>query len=138
MLQRIYGTAWENPKDLRMHLEMLKDIERRDHRRLGKELDLFSTHEEAGPGLVYWHPKGARIRMVIEDYWRKKHLKGGYDILYTPHVGRSWLWETSGHLGFYNENMYAPMSVDEQDYYVKPMNCPFHIMIYKNEDAFLP
>ncbi|MFP4484630.1 MAG: threonine--tRNA ligase [Spirochaetota bacterium] len=131
MLQRIYGTAWDNPKELRKHLEHLKEIEKRDHRKLGKELDLFSTHEEAGPGLIYWHPKGARIRLVVEDYWRQRHLNGGYELLYTPHVGKSWLWETSGHLDFYNENMYAPMELDNADYYAKPMNCPFHIMIYK-------
>ncbi len=132
MLQRIYGTAWESPKDLRVYLKHLEEVEKRDHRRLGKELDLFSTHEEAGPGLVYWHPKGARIRLAIEDYWRKRHYEGGYEQLYTPHVGKAWLWETSGHLGFYNENMYAPMEVDKSDYFIKPMNCPFHIMIYKN------
>ena len=133
MLQRIYGTAWDSPKELRKHLDHLKEIEKRDHRKLGKELDLFSTHEEAGPGLIYWHPKGARMRLVVEDYWRDRHLNGGYDLLYTPHVGKSWLWETSGHLDFYNENMYAPMELDNADYYAKPMNCPFHIMIYKTQ-----
>jgi threonyl-tRNA synthetase len=133
MLQRIYGTAWDNPKELRKHLDHLKEIEKRDHRKVGRELDLFSTHEEAGPGLIYWHPKGARIRLVVEDYWRERHLTGGYDLLYTPHVGKSWLWETSGHLDFYNENMYAPMELDNADYYAKPMNCPFHIMIYKTQ-----
>ncbi|MFP4374065.1 MAG: threonine--tRNA ligase [Spirochaetaceae bacterium] len=133
MLQRIYGTAWESPKELKAHLEHLKEIEKRDHRKLGKELDLFSTHEEAGPGLIYWHPKGARMRLAVEDYWRKMHLENGYDLLYTPHVGKSWLWETSGHLDFYKENMYAPMELDNADYYAKPMNCPFHIMIYKTQ-----
>ncbi len=133
MLQRIYGTAWENPKELREHLEHLKEVEKRDHRRVGRELDLFSTHEEAGSGLIYWHPKGARIRLAIEDYWRKQHLEGGYELLYTPHVGKSWLWETSGHLDFYNENMYAPMQLDNADYYAKPMNCPFHILIYQTQ-----
>ena len=107
-------------------------IEKRDHRRLGKELDLFSLHEEAGPGLVYWHPKGARIRQQIEDFWRAEHYANGYEMVYTPHVGRAWLWEKSGHLGFYKEGMYPPMEMDKSDYYVKPMNCPFHIMIYKN------
>ncbi len=131
MLQRVYGTAWENPKDLRLHLERLAEIEKRDHRRVGKELDLFSVHEEAGPGMIYWHPKGARIRLAVEDFWRAEHLTGGYELLYTPHVGKSWLWETSGHLDFYKENMYAPMEMDKSDYYAKPMNCPFHIMIYK-------
>ncbi|MFP4066751.1 MAG: threonine--tRNA ligase [Spirochaetaceae bacterium] len=133
MLQRIYGTAWETPKELKAHLDHLKEIEKRDHRRLGKELDLFSTHEEAGPGLIYWHPKGARMRLAVEDYWRAMHLENGYDLLYTPHVGKSWLWETSGHLDFYKENMYAPMELDNADYYAKPMNCPFHIMIYKTQ-----
>lgn len=132
MLTRIYATAWTNPKDLRLYLDHLADIDRRDHRKLGKELDLFSLHEEAGPGLVYWHPRGARIRQTIEQFWREEHYKNGYEMVYTPHVGKSWLWETSGHLGFYKEGMYPPMEMDNADYYVKPMNCPFHIMIYKN------
>ncbi|MBK5201384.1 MAG: threonine--tRNA ligase [Spirochaetaceae bacterium] len=132
MLTRIYATAWENKKDLRLYIEKLADIEKRDHRRLGKELDLFSMHEEAGPGLVYWHPKGARIRQVIEDFWRSEHYKNGYEMVYTPHVGKSWLWETSGHLDFYHDGMYPPMVMDKADYYAKPMNCPFHIMIYNN------
>ncbi len=131
MLQRIYGTAWETPKELRQHLDHLAEVEKRDHRRLGRELDLFSTHEEAGPGLIYWHPNGARIRLAIEDYWRAEHLSNGYELLYTPHVGKSWLWETSGHLEFYSENMYSPMELDNAEYYTKPMNCPFHIMIYQ-------
>jgi len=133
MLQRIYGTAWETPKELRAHLERLAEIEKRDHRRVGRELDLFSTHEEAGPGLVYWHPKGARVRLAIEDFWRQQHLEGGYDLLYTPHVGKSWLWETSGHLVNYADIMYSPMELDNANYYAKPMNCPFHIMIYKTQ-----
>lgn len=133
MLQRIYGTAWRDPKELRAHLKKLEEIEKRDHRRVGRELDLFSTHEEAGPGLIYWHPKGARIRLAIEDYWRRSHIEGGYDILFTPHIGRSQLWETSGHLVNYRDIMYSAMEVDNQDYYVKPMNCPFHIMIYKSQ-----
>jgi threonyl-tRNA synthetase len=133
MLQRIYGTAWSNPKELRVHLQHLEEIEKRDHRKLGKELDLFSTHEEAGPGLVYWHPMGGRVRQAIEDYWRKEHRKNGYELLFTPHVGKSWLWETSGHLDFYQEGMFSSMEVDENDYYVKPMNCPFHILIYNND-----
>ena len=132
MLTRIYGTAWTNPKDLKVYLEHLADVERRDHRKLGKELDLFSLHEEAGPGLVYWHPRGARIRQAIEQFWREEHYKNGYEMVYTPHVGKSWLWETSGHLGFYKDSMYPPMEMDKADYYVKPMNCPFHIMIYNN------
>ena len=132
MLTRIYGTAWANAKDLRLYLQHLEDVEKRDHRKLGKELDLFSLHEEAGPGLVYWHPMGARIRLAIEDFWRKEHYSNGYEMVYTPHVGKSWLWETSGHLDFYKEGMYPKMEMDKNDYYVKPMNCPFHIMIYKN------
>ena len=132
MLTRIYGTAWRTPKDLRLYLDHLADIEKRDHRKLGKELDLFSLHEEAGPGLVYWHPKGARIRQVIENFWREEHYKNGYEMVYTPHVGKSWLWETSGHLGFYKDSMYPPMEMDNMDYYVKPMNCPVHILIYQN------
>ncbi len=133
MLTRIYGTAWTNKKDLRLYLNKLEEIEKRDHRRLGKELDLFSMHEEAGPGLVYWHPKGARIRLAIEDFWRNEHYKNGYEMVYTPHVGKSWLWETSGHLDFYKEGMYPEMVMDKANYYAKPMNCPFHIMIYNNK-----
>ncbi len=132
MLTRIYGTAFTNPKELRAYLQYLEDVEKRDHRRLGKELDLFSLHEEAGPGLVYWHPRGARIRQIIENFWREEHYKNGYEMVYTPHVGKSWLWETSGHLGFYKDSMYPPMEMDKADYYAKPMNCPFHIMIYQN------
>ncbi|MGD0727320.1 MAG: threonine--tRNA ligase [Spirochaetia bacterium] len=132
MLQRIYGTAWGSKADLEGYLKKLQEIEKRDHRRLGKELDLYSIHEEAGAGLIYWHPKGARVRLAIEDFWRAEHLKNGYELLYTPHIGKSWLWETSGHLGFYKQNMYAPLSIDDVDYFLKPMNCPFHLMIYKN------
>ncbi|MGE4584010.1 MAG: threonine--tRNA ligase [Sphaerochaeta sp.] len=132
MLTRIYGTAWANAKELRLYLQHLEDVEKRDHRKLGKDLDLFSLHEEAGPGLVYWHPMGARVRQAIENFWRQEHYANGYEMVYTPHIGRSWLWETSGHLGFYKEGMYPPMEMDKSDYYVKPMNCPFHIMIYKN------
>jgi threonyl-tRNA synthetase len=133
MLQRIYGTAWDSKAELDAHLKKLEEIEKRDHRRLGRELDLFSVHEEAGAGLIYWHPKGARVRLAIEDFWRSEHLKNGYELLYTPHIGKSWLWETSGHLGFYKQNMYAPLSIDDVDYFIKPMNCPFHLMIYKNQ-----
>ncbi|MFA6784462.1 MAG: threonine--tRNA ligase [Sphaerochaeta sp.] len=132
MLTRIYGTAWANAKELRLYLQHLEDVEKRDHRKLGKDLDLFSLHEEAGPGLVYWHPMGARIRQAIESFWREEHYANGYEMVYTPHIGKSWLWETSGHLDFYKEGMYPKMDMDKSDYYVKPMNCPFHIMIYKN------
>jgi len=133
MLTRIYGTAWENPKDLKAHLAFLEEVEKRDHRRLGKEMDLFSIHEEAGAGLIYWHPHGGRMRVALEDFWRQEHYRNGYEILYTPHIGKSWLWETSGHLGFYKGNMYSPMEIDKQDYFIKPMNCPFHILIYNNK-----
>ncbi len=133
MLQRIYGTVWETASDLKAHLERLAQIEARDHRRLIKDLDLVSFHEEAGAGLAYWHPNGGRMRVLIEDYWRERHFEGGYDIVFTPHIGRAHLWETSGHLGFYREGMYAPMDIDGQEYYIKPMNCPFHIMIYKSK-----
>jgi threonyl-tRNA synthetase len=131
MLQRIYGTAFPDAKELKKHLDFLEEVKKRDHRKLGKDLDLYSTHEDAGGGLIYWHPKGARIRSIIEEWWRQEHFAGGYEILYTPHVGRSSLWETSGHLGFYSENMYSPMNIDGNEYYVKPMNCPFHIKIYQ-------
>ena len=131
MLQRIYGTAWDHPKELRAHLARLAEIEKRDHRRLGRELDLFSTHEQAGSGLIYWHPKGSRVRLAVEDYWRAEHRRGGYELVYTPHVGKSWLWRTSGHLDFYREFMYSPMELDNAEYYAKPMNCPFHILIYR-------
>jgi threonyl-tRNA synthetase len=131
MLQRIYGIAFPDQKELKKHLEFLEEVKKRDHRKLGKDLDLFSTHEDVGGGLIYWHPKGARLRNTLEEWWRKEHFKNGYEILYTPHIGRAHLWETSGHLGFYKQNMYSPMEIDENDYYIKPMNCPFHIKIYQ-------
>ncbi|MBU0473215.1 MAG: threonine--tRNA ligase [Bacteroidetes bacterium] len=131
-MQRIYGISFPKQKMLDDYLEFLEEAKRRDHRKLGKDLDLFSIHEEAGAGLIYWHPKGARVRNEIEDFWKKEHLKNGYDLLYSPHIGKSQLWETSGHLVNFKENMFAPMKIDEQDYYVKPMNCPFHIEIYKS------
>jgi threonyl-tRNA synthetase len=130
-LQRIYGITFPKKKMLDDYLFMLEEAKKRDHRKLGKSMDLFSVHEEAGAGLIYWHPKGSRIRLEVEDFWRKAHLENGYELLYSPHMGKSWLWETSGHLGFYKDSMYAGMKVDDQDYYIKPMNCPFHIMIYK-------
>ena len=131
MLQRIYGTAFESQDALDEHLHRLEEARRRDHRLLGRELDLFSVHDETGPGLVIWHPKGARLRGMIEDFWKQEHYNAGYDLVYTPHIGRSTLWETSGHLDFYQENMYAAMDMDGQNYYLKPMNCPFHIMYYR-------
>ena len=131
MLQRIYGTAFESQEALDEHLHRLEEARRRDHRLLGRELDLFSIHDETGPGLIIWHPKGSRLRGIIEDFWKQEHYSAGYDLVYTPHIGRSNLWETSGHLDFYKENMYAAMEMDGQDYYLKPMNCPFHIMYYR-------
>ncbi len=133
MLTRVYAYAFATKSELEAYLKMLEEAEKRDNRKLGKELDLFSTHEEAGAGLIYWHPKGGRFRVALENWWREEHYKNGYEILFTPHIGKSWLWETSGHLGFYKENMYSPMKIDEDEYYIKPMNCPFHIMIYKSQ-----
>jgi len=131
MLQRIYGTAWETKEALEAHLWRLEEAARRDHRRLGRELDLFSIHEVGGAGLVCWHPKGTRIRHEIEQFWYQEHEKHGYEIVSTPHIGKADLWAVSGHLGFYRENMYSPMDIDGVDYYVKPMNCPYQILIYK-------
>ncbi|NNC75828.1 MAG: threonine--tRNA ligase [Acidimicrobiia bacterium] len=130
-LQRIYGTAWENQKELDAYLDRLAEAERRDHRKLGVALDLFSFPSELGAGLAVWHPKGALLRLIIEDYSRQTHLAHGYEIVATPHVAKANLWETSGHLNFYSEGMYPAMELDHgQDYYVKPMNCPFHILVY--------
>jgi len=132
MLQRIYGTAWLSPKDLKAYLWRLEEAKKRDHRKLGRELDLYSVNEEVGSGLVLWHPKGARIRHLVERFWEDEHLENGYEFVYTPHIGKADLWEKSGHLGFYAENMYAPIEIENQKYYLKPMNCPFHIEIYKS------
>jgi len=132
-MQRIYGITFPKKKMLEDHLAFLEEAKKRDHRKVGKQLDLFSIHEEAGAGLIYWHPKGARIRNTIETFWRAAHLRNGYDILYSPHMGKSWLWNTSGHLSNYKDNMYAPMNIDEQEYFIKPMNCPFHILIYQSQ-----
>ncbi len=131
-MQRIYGAVFPTARELEDHLRMLEEAKKRDHRRLGTDLDLFSSNEELGGGLILWHPKGARVRAVIEQHWRERHWAGGYDILYTPHIGRATLWQTSGHLGFYKDSMYSPMDIDDQPYYIKPMNCPFHIEIYKS------
>ena len=132
MLTRIYGTAFSDKKELREYLQKIEEAKKRDHRKIGKELDLFSVSETVGPGLVLWHPRGALIRNLIETFWRGEHMANGYDLLYTPHIGRANLWETSGHLGFYKDSMYSPMKIDDVDYFVKPMNCPFHIEIYKS------
>jgi threonyl-tRNA synthetase len=132
MLQRIYGTAWETAQELEEFLVWQEDVEKRDHRRLIKELDLISFHEEGGPGLAYWHPKGGRIRQLIEDFWRARHREGGYELVFSPHIGKAELWQQSGHLDFYSDSMYSPMDVEGVEYYLKPMNCPFHILMYKN------
>ncbi len=133
MLQRIYGIAFDTEEALSEHLQKLEEAARRDHRRLGRELDLFSINEQAGPGLVCWHPKGAVIRRVIEDFWKDEHTKRGYDIVYTPHIAKLDLWKTSGHWEFYRDYLYSPMEVEGEEYIIKPMNCLFHILIYKTK-----
>jgi len=133
MLQRIYGVAFTSGVDLEEYLKRMAEAAKRDHRKLGKELDLFSLHEEAGPGLVYWHPRGATVREIIEDFWKAEHRRRGYDIVYTPHIAKVHLWEVSGHWNFYRDNMYSPMEIDDIQYVVKPMNCPFHILMYKTQ-----
>jgi len=132
MLQRIYGTAFDNKDDLKTYLDFLEEVKKRDHRKLGRELDLFSMNDEIGAGLILWHPGGAMIRKVIEDFWRDEHIKADYKILYTPHIAKLNLWQKSGHLEFYKENMYSPMDIEGTAYELKPMNCPFHISIYKS------
>lgn len=132
MLQRIYGTAWEKPEDLQAYLKHREEALRRDHRQLGQDLNLFSIQDEAGGGLVFWHPKGAQIRHIIEDYWKRSHLEADYQLLYTPHVANLELWKTSGHFDFYRENMFDSIDVEHQAYQLKPMNCPFHVLTYKN------
>jgi threonyl-tRNA synthetase len=133
MLQRIYGTAFETEEELESYLKKIDEAAKRDHRKLGKALDLFSIHDEAGAGLVYWHPKGAVIRNIIEDFWRSEHFKRGYDLVYSPHLAKIDLWRTSGHLEFYRDSMYPPMDVEGQGYLIKPMNCPAHILMYKTQ-----
>ncbi len=132
-LQRIYGTAFHNRKELRAYLDKLEEAKKRDHRKLGRELDLFSVSDEVGAGFISWHPKGARIRSLIEDFWKKKHYQYGYDIIYTPHVGKQELWEKSGHWNFYRENIFSPMEIEGGNYLLKPMNCPYHIGVYKSQ-----
>jgi threonyl-tRNA synthetase len=132
MLQRIYGTAWKTADELKDYLWKLAEANRRDHRKLGRDLDLFSVSDEVGAGLILWHPKGAMVRKLVEDYWNEQHERAGYDFVYSPHIGKAQLWETSGHLGFFKENMYAPIDIEGQQYYLKPMNCPFHLQIYKS------
>ena len=123
MLQRIYGTAWDSEEDLTAHLEQLEEAARRDHRVLGRQQNLYSVHDEIGPGLIVWHPKGGRVRSLVVDYWKNLHYRLGYDVVYSPHIGKAQLWETSGHLGFYSDNMFSPVEGDDQQYYLKPLNC---------------
>ncbi len=132
MLQRIYGTAFPSKEDLKKHLDFLEEVKKRDHRRLGKELDLFSINDDIGAGLVLWHPRGAAIRRAIENFWLDEHHKAGYQILYTPHMAKLDLWKKTGHLDFYKENMYSPMEIEGLEYEIKPMNCPFHVSIFKS------
>ncbi|KKO19890.1 MAG: threonine--tRNA ligase [Candidatus Brocadia sp.] len=133
MLQRIYGTAFFTQTELDKYLKFLEEAEKRDHRKIGRDLDLFSFHEEGGAGLTFWHPKGARIRNIIENFWREEHFKRGYEILYSPHIAKINLWKTSGHWNFYRESMYSPIEVDGQEYILKPMNCPFAVLMYKTK-----
>lgn len=132
MLTRIYGVAFSTKKELEEYMWQQEEAKKRDHRVLGKELDLFSVSDDVGAGLILWHPKGAAMRNIFEDFSRQEHLKNGYEWVFSPHIGRARLWETSGHLGFYKENMYSPMDIEGENYYIKPMNCPFHIQIYKS------
>lgn len=132
MLQRIYGTAWTTAEELEQYLWKIEEAKKRDHRRLGQDLDLFSVNEEVGPGLILWHPKGGMVRKLAEDYCHLEHERGGYEFVYSPHIGKAALWETSGHLDWYRENMYSPLDIEGQQYYLKPMNCPFHIQIYRS------
>eukprot|EP01034_Spumella_vulgaris_P028237 gene28237-35060_t len=132
MLQRIYGTAWESVEQLKLHKARVEEARRRDHRAIGKALNLFSIQEDAGGGLVFWHPKGSIIRRIIEDYWKQQHIENGYSLLHTPHIANLNLWKTSGHLDFYKEDMFLPIRVDEEQYQLKPMNCPFHCLMFKD------
>ncbi len=133
VLQRIYGTAWFTKKDLKDYLNRLEEAKKRDHRKLGKELDLYTMTEEIGPGLILWHPKGSRIRYIIEEFWKREHYNNGYELVYTPHAAKIDLWKTSGHIEFYKENIFSPMEIEGKQYVMKPMNCPFHIQIYKSK-----
>ncbi len=133
VLQRIYGTAWNTEKELRLYLKRLEEAKKRDHRKLGKELDLFSVSDDIGPGLILWHPKGARIRHLMEEFWKKEHFKHGYEMVISPHAAKIDLWKTSGHTEFYKDNMFSNMDIEGREYVMKPMNCPFHIQIYKTK-----
>ena len=131
MLQRVYGTAWAEPQQLAAYQHLKVEAARRDHRKLGAELDLFSIQDAAGGGLVFWHPAGAMVRHIIETFWKDIHLARGYQLVYSPHIAKVDLWKTSGHFDFYHENMYDQMQVENEEYQLKPMNCPFHIQVYK-------
>lgn len=133
MLQRIYATAWKDPKQLKQYKKMMEEAKKRDHRVLGKKLDLFSIQEDAGGGLVFWHPKGSAIRRNVEDFWKEAHVDNGYDLVYTPHIANLELWKTSGHFDFYQEGMFDQINVENEAYQIKPMNCPFHCLMYKDE-----
>lgn len=132
VLQRIYGTAWNTDKELRVYLKRLEEAKKRDHRKLGKELDLFSVTDEVGPGLILWHPKGSRIRCLMEEFWKKEHFSNGYEMVHSPHAAKVDLWKTSGHMDFYKDNIFPPMDIEGKEYVMKPMNCPFHIQIFKS------
>lgn len=132
MLQRIYATAWKEPGQLRQYKKMIEEAKKRDHRMLGKKLDLFSIQEDAGGGLVFWHPKGSKIRRLIEDFWKDAHVQDNYDVVYSPHIANINLWKTSGHFDFYKDDMFDQMKVDDEEYQIKPMNCPFHCLMYKD------
>jgi threonyl-tRNA synthetase len=133
MLQRIYATAWKDPNQLKQYKKMLEEAKKRDHRMLGKKLDLFSVQEDAGGGLVFWHPKGSKVRAIIENFWRNAHTEVGYDVVYSPHIANINLWKTSGHFDFYRQDMFDQMNVEDEQYQIKPMNCPFHCLMYKDE-----
>jgi threonyl-tRNA synthetase len=132
MLQRIYATAWKEPGQLKQYKKMIEEAKKRDHRMLGKKLDLFSIQEDAGGGLVFWHPKGSKIRRLIEDFWKDAHVEDNYDVVYSPHIANINLWKTSGHFDFYKDDMFDQMKVDDEEYQIKPMNCPFHCLMYKD------
>ena len=132
MLQRVYGTAWENAQQLKLHKRRMEEAKRRDHRLVGKKLNLFSIQEDAGGGLVFWHQKGSIVRRLIEDFWKDEHVRNGYELLYTPHIANVDLWKTSGHVDFYKDDMFKTMSVDNAEYQIRPMNCPFHCLVYKD------
>jgi threonyl-tRNA synthetase len=132
MLQRIYATAWKEPGQLKQYKKMIEEAKKRDHRMLGKKLDLFSIQEDAGGGLVFWHPKGSKVRRLIEDFWKDAHVQDGYDVVYSPHIANINLWKTSGHFDFYKDDMFDQMKVDDEEYQIKPMNCPFHCLMYKD------